>query len=506
MDKYELFNSYFEEALKSPASEIPPDYIVKSISPSKKSLNRIFTGLALSTVSLNLWHLNYILPFFGFILSIIGLRSLRRESKWFFGCYVITLIRALRLFAMLTVSSTVYSSVLNDIALVLSCFDICTVFIQLFLMRKAIGTLQQKAGLVPDTKRVTVLIVWYLLICTLALMEYTGTVIGIGMIAVYPFIILSLYKLSKETEETGYAAEAAPVKISDHALACLIACTVAVTCLGANLLFGKYEMKWEVLDTAEHTEVQEIKEQLISLGFPSNILEDLTAEDIKECAGATEVFTEITDKPVNKGRRETKTYSYPSGNVYNYTTTVYDVKELRITGIAVRLPGEPDTWKLIHHFEWTVNPGFYGTEAIQLWTMDGRYEDWRDKTEATGRLLYSRDGITYTAPYYSLGKEIYTSEFDALTGGGYSRDTFAAFSLPDKGERQRGYLTYQIEALQDDCLVDSWINYEHQLFPFTFPFRTALENRMNGMWDNRAFRTIQKALQFDTYNGKAEAF
>ncbi len=504
MDKYELFNSYFEDTLTPAVSEIPPDYIVKSVNPSKKSLNRIFTGLALSTVTVNLWCLNYILPFFGFILSVIGLRSLRKESRWFFGCYVLTVIRALRFFAILTVEPTVYGSVLDDISFLLSCFEICTIFIYLFLLRKAIGTLQQKAGLIPDTKRVTVLILWYFIICVLGLMEYSGTILALCWIIGYAFIIRSLYKLSKETEETGYVAEAAPVKISDRALACIIACTVAVTCFGANLLFGKYEMKWETKDTAEHTEVQEIKELLISLGFPSHILEDLTAEEIKECEGATEVFTEITDKPVNKGRQVTKTYSYSSGNVYQYTDTVYDVKELRITGIAVKLPGEPDTWKLIHHFEWTVNPGFYGTEAIKLWTMDGRYKDWRDKTTATGRLLYDRDGITYSAPYYSLGKETYTSEFNALTGGGSSRDTFAAFSLPDKGERQRGYLTYQIEEVDKYSIVSSYINYTHQLFPFTFPVRTALENTMSGRWGDWDFRTVQEALQFDTYNGKAE--
>ncbi|MBQ7117789.1 MAG: hypothetical protein IJN88_06220 [Clostridia bacterium] len=508
MDKYELFDAAFEEALKGCVAEGPPDYIVKNVTPSKKSLNRVFTGIALSAITLNFWGLDYILPFIGTILSILGLRALRKENKWFFGCYVITVIRALRLLALFAVGSTVYSSELRDAFITVSYFSIPVMFVYLLLLRKGLSTLQHKAGLIPDTKRMNILILWYVLLCILALLQYEGYILVWVMLIAYIFIIRNLYKLSKDMDETGYAVEGAPVKISDRTLTCIIVASVAVICLGANILFGSYDMKWEVQDTAEHTEVQQIKEHLISLGFPSHVLEDMSAEEIKECEGATEVFTKSEDHPVNKGRKVTKTYYYPSGNVYNSTSTVYDVKELRITGVAVKLPAETNTWKLIHHFEWTVNPGFHGTEALQLWTMDGRYDDWRDKTEATGRVLYSKDSITYTAPYYFSGKQTYTSAFNAMFNAGPSRDTFAAFSLPDEGERHRGYLTYEIEEVEDGRIVDSWIHYAHQKIPFMFPVRTALESRMQGRWDDKAFRTVQDALQFDvdTPSGNAEGF
>ncbi len=505
MDKYENFSTNFEEMLKSRVTEVPPDYIVNSVTPFKKSLNRVFTGLTFSALTLNFWCLNYILPFIGAILSILGLRALRKENKWFRGCFAITCIRAVRLFALLTVNSTLYSSSFNDTAIALSVFDMCMMLLFLLLLRKGISTLQQKAGMTPDTKRITVLILWYVFLCLLAFMEYTGFILGWGMIIGYIFIIRSLYKLSKETAETGYAIENAPVKISDRVLACIIVSAVAVTCLGANLLFGKYEMKWEVQNNKEHTEVQEIKEHLISLGFPSHILEDMTADEIKECEGATDIFTDVKDAPVNKGRKVTKTYTNGSGYISNSTTTVYDVKELRITGIAVKLPTERESWKMIHHFEWTVNPHFYGTESIQLWTPeDGNSNGWRDKTEATGRVLYSKDGVSYTAPYFSLGKEIYTSD-NIFFGKRTSNDTFAAFSLPEKAERQRGYITYEIEEIEDGWLVDSWINYTHQQTPFQFPVRTAAETRMsNNLNESGAFRTIQDALQFRASGEKAE--
>ncbi|MBQ3136461.1 MAG: hypothetical protein IJB74_03160 [Clostridia bacterium] len=506
MDKYELFDSAFEEMLKSNLTELPPDDIVKNVTPFKKSLNRVFTGLAFSALTLNLWALNYILPFIGSVFSILGLRTLRKENKWFFGCYVITCIRAVRIFALLIVNSTIYSSSLNGIAIALTIFDMLLMLLFLLLLRKAIGTLQQKAGILSDTKRITTLILWYVLLCVLAFIEYTGFILGWGMIIGYIFIIRSLYKLSKETEDTGYAIESAPVRISDRALSVILTLTIAVCCLGGNLLFGRYEMKWEIKSDTEHAQVQQIKEHLISLGFPAHILEDMTAEEIKECEGATEIFTDVDEHPINKGRKVTKTYSYSSGNTYHHTSTVYDVRELRITGVAVKLPTERESWRLIHHFEWTVNPGFYGTESIQLWTQNERSEGWMDKAEATGRVLYSKDGVSYTAPYFSLGKEIYTYN-SVFFGKKSANDTIATFSLPNKAERQRGYVTYEIKELSDGYIVDSWINYTHQQTPFQFPVRTAAETRMsNNLNESGAFRTIQDALQFSTHNGKAEGF
>ncbi len=504
MDKYESFNTSFEEMLKNRVTEVPPDYIVNSVTPFKKSLNRVFTGLAFSALTLNFWCLNYILPFIGTILSILGLRALRRENKWFKGCFALTIIRAVRMFILLTVNSTIYSGALSSITIAVSVSDISLMLLFLLFLRKAVVTLQQKAGILPDTKRMTTFILWYVFLCLLAFTEYTGFVLGWGMIIGYVFIIRSLYKLSKETAETGYAIESAPVKTSERLLACIIVSAVAVTCLGANLLFGKYEMKWEVQNNTEHTEVKEIKEHLISLGFPSHILEDMTADEIKECEGASEVFTEVKDRPLNKGRKVTKTYTNSSGLTSVSNTTVYDVKELRITGIAVKLPTERESWKLIHHFEWTVNPHFYGTESIQLWTSDENNKGWREKAEATGRVLYSKDGVSYTAPYFSLGKEIYTSD-NIFFGKRTSNDTFATFSLPENAERQRGYITYEIEELEDGWLVDSWINYTHQQTPFQFPVRTAAETRMsNNLNESGAFRTIQEALQFRVSGKKAE--
>ena len=76
-------------------------------------------------------------------------------------------------------------------------------------------------------------------------------------------------------------------------------------------------------------------------------------------------------------------------------------------------------------------------------------------------------------------------------------DVFAAFSLPNSGVRQRGYVSYPIIEMQDGWITDAWINYTHQVSRFQYPVMTAMEKRMTNTWrEAGAFLTIQDALQF----------
>ena len=78
-------------------------------------------------------------------------------------------------------------------------------------------------------------------------------------------------------------------------------------------------MEWTALPADEHNNVEDIKAQLIDLGFPAYILNDLRAEDIAACSGALEVVVNETDLSLNDSERDTESAD--------------DAKDLRITGI-----------------------------------------------------------------------------------------------------------------------------------------------------------------------------
>ena len=95
---------HFQEAKSLP--ELPPEDIVADVSPWKKAMNRTLTGLALCTVTLNFWCLNYILPAIGMVLSLLGFRTLQQENRWLRACFILTAIRAAYFFPLLILNTT----------------------------------------------------------------------------------------------------------------------------------------------------------------------------------------------------------------------------------------------------------------------------------------------------------------------------------------------------------------------------------------------------------------
>ena len=80
-------------------------------------------------------------------------------------------------------------------------------------------------------------------------------------------------------------------------------------------------------------------------------------------------------------------------------------------------------------------------------------------------------------------------------------DVFAAFSLPNEGENHRGYASYTILEVQPGWIVNSWMNYTHQLSAIQYPVQTATAHEQSGAWSNYKFLTIQDALQFSIDEG-----
>ncbi len=490
-----LNNAEFEAMLRESIPEKAPDEIVNEVTPWRKAIKRILFGFSLNALTLNIIGLQYILPTIGTILSILGLRVLRKENKWFTSCYAVTIVNAVYKFAILILNTTLYdfSQAFFYIATPLP------VFLQIIFFIVALAQTQKKAGLAPKKAASIAVILWYALLLFLGIIQFAGYILPYAMMIGFVLIMVGFNKIAKETQAAGYTVNAAPVRISDGPLSGAITVILFIA-LACGFIFNSgYDMQWQVLQKSESPQVAEVKAQLIDLGFPKYVLDDMSDEDILACKGAEKVIFHIDENPVNKGTEVTSQV----GNVI-HRETVYDVRELRTTGVAVKFGTKPETVRIIHHFLWTVNPGFYGTESIQLWTA-AENDGWSENGEFTGRVLYTKDGVDYVSPFNSLGRETYTSN-DIFFGKRTSTYPFATFSLPDKGEKQRGYVSYPIIEAASDYIIDSWFNYTHQTTWLQYPAKTAKEIRMSSGYNNVwAFRTIQDALQIgwddELFNG-----
>lgn len=489
-----VLDSDFEVFLEECVPELPPEEIVNAVNPWKQAMNRILWGMALTTITFQFWNLDYIFPMIGMLLMLFGFRTLREENKWFKTCWQLMLVRITYFVFICIFDATIYRSMLDELNISIGLIVIVFVitFIQIFCFWKGIRMVQEKAGLPQRAKAAIVLLVWYGIMIFLGITQYAGLLVW-GLLIGYICILRSLYKLSKELTEAGYVIEPAQIKVSERKIVVGVLGILIVGISCGYLFFHSYPMDWQPVAAEENAKTEEIKQHLIDIGFPKAILEDLTEEDIWACEGAIRVVTDMNDYPVNEGQvvREESAM----GIFYEHTD--YDRKELRLTHIAVELPGDRERWKVFHHFEFIFHPGFYGTESLQLWTAYKNHPDaWAPEGDVTGQILYDVDGQTFAASYVSLGEETYkTNGF--LTGETQARDVFADFSLPNGGTKHRGYLSYTTAKMQDDVIINSWIFYSHQNSWLQYPVLSATEKRMQ---DNLAhmepFKTVHDSLDF----------
>ena len=462
----------FDALLESAAPELPPDDVARDVTPWRRAIGNILGGSALCSITLNFFCLNYLLPTIGVILQLLGFRPLRRENRWFRACWLLAVLRAALFLPCIVLNATIYSNAVyaSSVGTALTYAMLAVQMLLFFCFWQALRTMQKKAGTGGGAGSAAALLVWYAAVLALAYVQYNGLLLGFAMLGCYILILRSLSALSKEMEESGYALTPAPVRLSDGALVKSLVSLLALGVACGYLFFGSYCMDWQSEGGAVSAEAAELRAELLALGSPETALADLSEDDLLSCRGATLVVVHEADKPMNGGREVREDFGSST-----HISTVYDVRELHFTDVAVRLPGEPERWAVFHHFRWSDDTVFYGTECLLVrpaynspyWQVSGYL-----LREPTGRLLYDADGVTCAAPYRSLTREAYgrTSFFGDTQ---HFSDIFAAFSLPARGEGRRGYLTYSIEVADGDWTADSWVFYAHQYSPLQYPVQTA---------------------------------
>ena len=484
MDDREL-DAMLEESL----SQLPPDdTLVHDVTPWRRAWGRILWGIGLRSITLNFLGLNLLLPTLGSVLSFLGFRALRRENRAFGGCYVISIFHLIYSLVWRCLDATIWGSILSDSeAVVVMALAVGILgAVQYLLLWRGILAVQEKAGLERHAKSALAMAVFQILLLILGLLSTEGILAWIVLV-VYCFTLRSLYKLSKEMVSVGYLLEPAPARISDRAIAWLVVGVLAVGITVGYLFFQRYPMEWQRQDSTQQAGLEEIRQDLLAQGFPEEILDDLAPEDLQALDGALEVVVSQHKHTVGSGQ-DVPVQSATGG----YTD--YGPRRLDITGIAVKLPTQRESWYIIQHFCWPHTPDWCGTEAFSLWAANS--DGWHASGDVSGRLLCDIDGVTHTATYWSLGWQSYTTS-NYFWGDSSQYNILGAFSLCPEGENNRGYVAYTIQEADDGWIVDEWINYAHAVNPWQYPVNTALDNIRSGQWNlGGAFRIVQDAIQF----------
>lgn len=207
----------FDALLESAAPELPPDDVARDVTPWRRAIGNILGGSAMCSITLNFFCLNYLLPTIGVILQLLGFRPLRRENRWFRACWLLAVLRAALFLPCIVLNATIYSNAVyaSSVGTALTYGMLAVQMLLFFCFWQALRTMQKKAGTGGGAAPAAALLVWYAAVLALAYVQYSGLLLGLAMLGCYILILRSLFRLSREMEESGYALTPAPVRLSD---------------------------------------------------------------------------------------------------------------------------------------------------------------------------------------------------------------------------------------------------------------------------------------------------
>lgn len=471
----------FDQMLRENASALPP--AMAEVNPWREAMWLVLWGMGLTTITFNFLYLDMILPALGGILLVLGFRTLRQENRALQWCWRLSIA-----IASVRSASFALAALPVDVKNI-PAYAVMAMTFALYccLWRGMVGVSRAAGAEKPAAPAAGALVIFYAVICALAFLELSGWLAVLPLLIAYIVILRNLVKLARSLADTGYAIHAAPVRLPSTAVLWgYLGLTLAAVLL-AMFLGQRYPMNWQVRDDAPQDET--IRAELLDLGFPEQVLDDLTAEEAAHMSGAVKVYTETEPLYEDETYREVTTsvwnedppprweYSsaekQPDGS-YRYTYRVYDLYEGFVTHVVVLVEEAGRQRAVVLHYAAIDRPfGDCLAEGMEIWPVwQGNEESWSPGGWYSGRLLCEKDGQSYAADFYSVESGSY--ETTNIFGTTQNTGMIAEWSRMRRGENTRAYLLYDAEMLTPELpSLYSWCNYVRQTKP-VYPFRDAL--------------------------------
>lgn len=468
----------FDQVLTEDAAALPPSGV--EVNPWQEAMCLVLWGLGLTTLTLHFLYLDIILPAVGAILMVLGFRTLRRENRALQWCYRLSVAAA-------TVRSIAYT--LNALPWETGYVPayvtiLLTLALYVCLWRGMVGVSRAAGSEKPAAPAAGALVIFYAVMIPLAYIGLEGWLAVLPLVIIYIVILRNLMKLSRSLADTGYVVTAAPVRLPSRAVLWGYLGVTLAAILLAMFLGQRYPMDWQ--PRADAPQDAAIRAELLELGFPRDVLDDLTAEETAKMSGATEIRTQ-TDMEYDKTRyRELNTdiwydtampdnWQYDHAEKqqdgsYRYVYRIYDVRTCVMTHVAVLLEEE---CIILHHAAIVKPPKESYTEAMELWPVwYGDPDEWSRGGWYQGRVLCDKDGRSYAAGFSALTEGSYEST--GFFGSSRRSAITAEWSRLHGSENIRAYILYDARSLTPKWgYLDSWCNCARQTRP-VYPFRDAL--------------------------------
>ncbi|OUN26157.1 hypothetical protein [Pseudoflavonifractor sp. An85] len=429
----------------------------KDFSPWRRALKQVCWGLALWSITLDIFYLNYLLPTLGAILLWLGLRSLRRQNRPFHVGFVLSWV--LSLYHVLIVAALATPATQNaPLLLGLRWFgSLITWGVYLCLWLGLRGVFRQ-AQLPPKNRAAGWLVVCYGLLMAMAFLSLNLLILVLPVLLVYIFLLVGLYRTHRSLDQAGYAVHPAPVRVSNG--------WAAATWLGLTVLAVVVPLSLSLrlpLQGAEpftlNTQQSQVRGQLEQLGFPAELLVLLPDAQVAQLENATQV--QVTT--------QTGSLEYA------------DMSKLSMDIVEVALTQTGDI-RVYAFFHWDSPPKQRMLEGLYLIPNIHELAVSLSIDQLQGMLFWEESGQTFQAP---LGNLFTSPPEIQLTHAsqGYSYADLT-FSLPKDGEQIRGYVSWTLHGFTMATNLNAKVVYLHQESPLLYPCNTPGNQYFTNSWSS----------------------
>ncbi|WP_019230100.1 hypothetical protein [Sedimentibacter sp. B4] len=431
------------------------------LNPWKKPIMEITLGFALTSITLNFLWLQYILPAIGTVLIFIGVRSLRKENKYFTMAYFLAasqlVINAINL---IIISTPLVVEIQNDIifSLLLIGFRLA-----LFLsLSSAIRNIFLKANVSNIQNSFFLAFVWILSFSLLAISPLSNSWIAFILLTFFCILVIrSLQCLGDELGNIGYGIISIEDRLSNTVVVrgYLIICLVLVISCGVTA--NHAVPKFTEIKSSTASDTQNI---LMEFDVPEEILNDMSYENISMLQNAihVDVYTDLlmfdgVSEMVEIGTRMYKEYIKPKNRTIEATTVYTELPDNEIYVLV--------------YFKWQ-KPKAFWNDGFTIWGEEGI-------ELLDGKLFYQKDGIDYEASIPRLKNDFVTTE-SMFFGASQSKQISGGVCYPFGSENQRGYVFYRLKLSEEQGIVPNCINYLHSKNPISLPYTFAEQKILSG--------------------------
>lgn len=453
----------FDCSLAASLSELPPsEETVREVTPFRATMGKVVWGLCLTSFTLQLWYLPYLLPALGVILMVLGFRSLRRSNRWFRFCWIFSICEAILLYSFDLLAAT---PLRLDPDLIPLWLQGITAFGRVAILFGCLWLgLRQAAAEVGQPRRVTApalwALGWYTVMVLLGVFwPRPDWLIFLVMGIAFVCIVRSLLRLSQSLESWGYAVRAAPVRIGGGRLAAAYLLSLAALVGTLSLASNHLPVEAQPIEqTSESAETAAIRENLTALGFPEDLLNRLPEEEISRMEGAFACLVDWSDEEHWIGTK--------ACNELIRFDTVY-------------VQTGPRTLRIYEFFTFREDTLRSNFQTITLLEPPSSAQI----SDVTAAISWTRNGTSYRSQ-----PEISSQEYSSMFFGTTPNLPATRFSYPFLSRDRAGYMAYTSwEA--DDQITCSILRAFLTSYDHLYPYEPLAANSSQTDWYAQSYST-----------------